>query len=63
MNVVKLKLKYNFKTQQGFISAAKNKKEGSRYEGSAVKKVDKNTFFIRDGIYTTCELTKSISSK
>ncbi|MEE9431207.1 MAG: putative LPS assembly protein LptD, partial [Melioribacteraceae bacterium] len=48
------KLKYNFKTQQGFISAAKNSKEGSRYEGSAVKKVDRNTFFIKDGIYTTC---------
>lgn len=48
-------LKYNFKTQKGFISAAKNKKEGSRYEGSAVHKVDKNTFFVKDGVYTTCK--------
>lgn len=49
------KLKYNFKTQQGFISAAKNAKSDQRYEGSAVKKVDKNTFFVKDGVYTTCQ--------
>ncbi|MBK7106182.1 MAG: LPS-assembly protein LptD [Ignavibacteriae bacterium] len=49
------KLRYNFKTKKGFISAAKNKKEDSRYEGKNVNKVDKNTFFIEDGMYTTCE--------
>ena len=49
------KLKYNFKTQKGFISAAKNVKSDKRYEGSAVKKVDKNTFFVKDGVYTTCK--------
>lgn len=49
------KLKYNFKTQKGFISAAKNAKEDQRYEGSAVNKVDKNTFFVKDGVYTTCK--------
>ncbi len=48
------KLRYNFKTKKGFISAAKNKKEDSRYEGKNVNKVDKNTFFIEDGMYTTC---------
>lgn len=48
------RLKYNFKTQQGFISVARNDEESSRYEGNKVKKVDKNTFFIEDGIYTTC---------
>ncbi len=48
-------LDYNFKTQKGFISAAKNVKETQRYEGSAVKKVSKNTFFIKDGVYTTCK--------
>ncbi|MFZ1292235.1 MAG: putative LPS assembly protein LptD, partial [Melioribacteraceae bacterium] len=49
------KLKYNFKTKKGFISAAKNKKEDSRYEGKNVSKVDKDTYFIEDGMYTTCE--------
>jgi len=49
------RLKYNFKTQRGFISLAKNKKEGSRYGGEKVKKVAKNTYFIKNGIYTTCK--------
>lgn len=48
-------LKYNFKTQKGFISAAKNKKEDYRYEGKEVNKVNKNTFFVREGVYTTCK--------
>lgn len=49
------KLRYNFKTQKGFISAAKNVKDDQRYEGSAVKKVDKDTYFVKDGVYTTCK--------
>lgn len=48
-------LRYNFKNQKGFISAAKNAAQGSRYEGEKVKKVDKNTYFIEDGMFTTCE--------
>ncbi len=48
-------IKYNFKTQRGFISVAKNDKGDSRYEGAKVKKVSKDTYFIEDGIYTTCE--------
>ena len=47
-------LKYNFKNQSGFISMAKNEKEDKRYEGEKVKKVDKKTYFIEDGLYTTC---------
>ncbi len=49
------RLNYNFKNQRGFISLAKNIEEGSRYEGQKVKKVDKEVYFIEDGIYTTCE--------
>jgi lipopolysaccharide assembly outer membrane protein LptD (OstA) len=48
------RMRYNFKTQQGFISAASNKVKDTRYEGEKVKKVDKETFFIEDGIFTTC---------
>ncbi len=48
-------LKYNFKTQRGFISLAKNEMQGSRYEGEKVKKVDKNIYFIQHGMFTTCE--------
>ncbi len=49
------KLRYNFKTKRGFISAAKNKKENTRYEGKNVNKVDKDTYFVDEGMYTTCE--------
>lgn len=47
-------IKYNFKTQRGYISLAKNEMEGSSYSGQRVKKVDKDVYFIEDGIYTTC---------
>ncbi|MGK9368908.1 putative LPS assembly protein LptD [Melioribacter sp. Ez-97] len=49
-------LKYNFKTQRGFISMAKNREKDSRYEGEKVKKVEKNIYFIEHGMFTTCEL-------
>jgi lipopolysaccharide assembly outer membrane protein LptD (OstA) len=48
-------IKYNFKNQSGFISLAKNKEKTQRYEGEKVKKVDKTTYFIEDGMFTTCE--------
>ena len=48
-------IKYNFKTQKGFISVAKNEKGEARYEGARVKKVDQNTYYVENGIYTTCE--------
>jgi lipopolysaccharide assembly outer membrane protein LptD (OstA) len=48
-------IRYNFKNQSGFISLAKNKEKTQRYEGEKVKKVDKTTYFIEDGMFTTCE--------
>jgi lipopolysaccharide assembly outer membrane protein LptD (OstA) len=48
-------IKYNFKNQRGFISLAKNKNKGQNYAGEDVKKVDKNTFFIKNGTFTTCD--------
>ena len=48
-------IKYNFKNQSGFISLAKNKEQDKRYEGEKVRKVDKSTFFIQHGMFTTCE--------
>jgi lipopolysaccharide assembly outer membrane protein LptD (OstA) len=51
-----LRMKYNFKTGQGFISSAGTESEGARYTGAKIKKVDEETYFIEDGIYTTCEI-------
>ena len=50
-------MKYNFKSGQGLISLAKTEQEGSKYTGSKIKKVDKETYFIEDGIFTTCDDT------
>ncbi len=49
------RMKYNFKTQQGIISFAKTEQEGSKYTGQKIKKVDKDIYFIADGVYTTCD--------
>jgi lipopolysaccharide assembly outer membrane protein LptD (OstA) len=49
------RIKYNFKTQTGFISLAKNKEETTRYEGEKVNKVDKDIYFIENGLFTTCQ--------
>lgn len=50
-----MELKYNFKTKRGFIEYAENKKEGSSYRGTKVKKVSEDTYFVKNGIYTTCD--------
>ncbi|NWF50992.1 MAG: LPS-assembly protein LptD [Ignavibacteriaceae bacterium] len=49
------KMKYNFKTAKGFISVAKTEQDGSYYTGEKIKKVDRLTYFIENGIYTTCD--------
>lgn len=48
------RLRYNFKNQSGFISMAKNKEADKVYEGEKVKKLDKNTYFVENGLFTTC---------
>ncbi|MHB1688100.1 MAG: putative LPS assembly protein LptD [Ignavibacteriaceae bacterium] len=48
-------MRYNFKTARGFISTASTKMESSYYTGEKINKVDKDTYFIKDGIYTTCD--------
>jgi lipopolysaccharide assembly outer membrane protein LptD (OstA) len=49
------KMSYNFKTGQGSLSAADTEIEGAFYHGEKIKKVSKDTYFIKDGIYTTCD--------
>jgi lipopolysaccharide assembly outer membrane protein LptD (OstA) len=49
-------IKYNFKSQRGFISLAKNKDKGQTYVGEKVNKVDKDVYFIEHGTFTSCDL-------
>jgi len=46
---------YNFKTGSGTMSAANTEIEGAYFTGDKIKKVDKKTYFIKEGIYTTCD--------
>lgn len=48
------RINYDFRTQRGFISLASTETDGSIYGGNKVKKIETNTYFIEDGIYTTC---------
>ena len=49
-----IRLKYNFKTKQGFITEAATETDGAYYTGQKINKVNKDVFFIQDGEYTTC---------
>jgi lipopolysaccharide assembly outer membrane protein LptD (OstA) len=48
-------MRYNFKTGRGFISMAGTKSQGAIYTGEKIKKISKSSYFIKDGIYTTCD--------
>ena len=48
-------MKYNFKSGQGLLSFVKTQTDGSYYTGNKINKVDKETYFIEDGIFTTCD--------
>jgi len=52
------RMKYNFKTKRGLIASAQTETEGAYYTGTKIKKVDSETYFVEDGIYTTCNETE-----
>lgn len=52
------RMKYNFKTTRGFITYAKTESDEASYSGAKIKKIDKETFFIENGIYSTCDLSE-----
>jgi len=49
------RMKYNFKTGQGNLTAFDTELDGGFYYGEKIKKVTKDTYFIKDGKYTTCD--------
>ncbi|HCY77081.1 MAG TPA: LPS-assembly protein LptD [Ignavibacteriales bacterium] len=48
-------MKYNFKSGRGHLSLVKTESEGGYYTGTKINKVDKDTYFIEDGMFTTCD--------
>lgn len=57
---------YNFKTKKAIIRGIITQQDGAFMHGETVKKNEKNEMFIKDAIYTTCDLAEphySIHSK
>ncbi|MBC8145488.1 MAG: LPS-assembly protein LptD, partial [bacterium] len=50
-----LSMRYNFRTGKGVTEAAETRFDEGFYFGKKIKRVDENTLFIQDGIYTTCD--------
>lgn len=48
-------MRYNFKTEQGFITDVITQQGEGYLTGGQTKKIDENTFYLQDGKYTTCE--------
>lgn len=49
-------LEYNIKTQRGRIYRGKSRMQEGIYYGEKIKKTGRKTFYVRQGIYTTCDL-------
>ncbi|MBX2976070.1 MAG: LPS-assembly protein LptD [Ignavibacteriaceae bacterium] len=50
-----VRMRYNFKTTKGFITYASTETDNTAYSGAKIKKVNKDVFFVENGVYTTCE--------
>lgn len=50
-----VRLEYDFKNQRGKVLEGRTKMEPGFYAGKEIKKVGKETLFIRSGCFTTCD--------
>lgn len=48
-------MRYNFKTEKGFITNVLTEQGEGFLQGGTSKKVGDNTFYVKDGFYTTCD--------
>ena len=48
-------MKYNFKTQRGYITDVITEQGEGYLQGGAAKKMEDGSFFVKDGKYTTCD--------
>ncbi|WP_297070856.1 putative LPS assembly protein LptD [uncultured Duncaniella sp.] len=48
-------MRYNFKTEQGFITDVVTQQGEGYLTGGQTKKIDDETFYIQNGRYTTCD--------
>ncbi len=48
-------MKYNFKTEKGYITDIMTEQGEGFLTGGVTKRTDENSYYIKDGRYTTCE--------
>ncbi|MFT5748821.1 MAG: lipopolysaccharide assembly outer membrane protein LptD (OstA) [Ancylomarina sp.] len=48
-------LKYNFETGKGLVKEIKTEQEGGYVHSEYTKRMNENTFFLKNGKYTTCD--------
>lgn len=49
-------LEYNIKTQRGKVYRGRSRMQEGIYYGEKIKKTGRKTFYVRQGVYTTCDL-------
>jgi hypothetical protein len=47
---------YNFKTRKGIITGIRTKQDEGFVVGNTVKKTPENSMYVKEGLYTTCDL-------
>lgn len=52
-------MRYNFKTEKGYITNVLTEQGEGFLQGGTSKKVGDNTFYLKDGFYTTCDKHES----
>lgn len=52
-------MRYNFKTERGYITDIVTQQGEGYLTGGQTKKIDENTFYIKDARYTTCDNTEN----
>ena len=49
------KMEFNFKTERGRVLRGRTDFQSAYYQGEVVKRVEPKVFFVRNGLYTTCD--------
>ena len=49
------KMEYNFATEKGRVLRGRTEFQDGKYGGAQIKRIDNNTLFVSNGIYSTCD--------
>jgi lipopolysaccharide assembly outer membrane protein LptD (OstA) len=49
------RMRYNFRTERGYMTYALTDQEQGAYSGARIRMMDRLTYFVQNGFYTTCD--------